>query len=174
MSKYLYEPYDIAILLMSADFTRSREIYIRNLIWNDANIPIKYRNDEKRFIKDIDRCLEQIVNVDFSDEAESINSVLADLDSKFSIETEINEEFTIDSFFRIIKLKLTYCEDTPYVKIKLRTLLRKFDYQRRHPVFISKLKKSMKSLGIETYIKGLELCDIGEINLDDMVMMRLK
>jgi len=32
----------------------------------------------------------------------------------------------------------------------------------------------MKRLGLVTYLKGVEECDIGEIELDDMIMVRLK
>ena len=96
-------------------------------------------------------------NANYFNEARSINSVLSDIGSNFTIENVIDEEATIDSFFRIIKLKLSYCEGVSYVRIKVRTLLREFNYKRRHSIFVGKLKKSMKSLGLVTYLKGNEV-----------------
>lgn len=174
MSKYLYTPYDIALFFKWADFTRSDEVSVRNCIWEDGNIAAKYRFNMKLFIRDIERCLEQMDNANYFNEAGSINNVLSDIGSNFTIENVIDEEATIDSFFRIIKLKISYCEGISYVRIKIRTLLREFNYKRRHPVFVEKLKKSMKALGLVTYLRGLELCDIGEVNIDDMIIIRLK
>lgn len=174
MSKYLYTPYDIAIFFMWADFTRSDELNVRSMIWEDGNINAKYRANERMFVRDIERCLEQIQSTSYFNEAQSINNVLADIGSNFTIENVIDEESTIDSFFRIIKLKLTYCEGVSYVRLKVRTLLREFNYKRRHSIFVEKLKKSMRALGLTTYLKGFELCDIGQVNIDDMIMIRLK
>lgn len=174
MSKYLYTPYDIALFFKWADFTRSDEVSVRNSIWEDGNIAAKYKSNMRLFIRDIERCLEQMDNTNYFNEAESINSVLSDIGSNFTIENVIDEEATIDSFFRIIKLKLSYCDGISYVRIKIRTLLREFNYKRRHPLFVEKLKKSMKSLGLVTYLRGFELCDIGEVNIDDMIIIRLK
>lgn len=145
MSKYLYTPYDIAIFFKWADFTRSDEVAVRRMIWEDGNISAKYREDERKYINDIDRCLEQINNVSYFDEIESINIVLAEIGSNFTIQNVIDEELTIDSFFRIIKLKLLYCEDVSYVRLKLRTLLGEFNYKRRHPIFV-KTKKIYESI----------------------------
>lgn len=174
MSKYLYTPYDIALFFKWADFTRSDEVSVRNSIWADGNIAAKYKSNMRLFIRDIERCLEQMDNTNYFNEAQSINNVLSDIGSNFTIENVIDEEATIDSFFRIIKLKLSYCEGISYVRIKIRTLLREFNYKRRHPIFVEKLKKSMKSLGLVTYLRGFELCDIGEVNIDDMIIIRLK
>lgn len=174
MSKYLYTPCDIAKFFIWADFTRSYEIYIRDLIWKDGNIKAKYRKDKRRFIRDIERALEQIDDENYFDEVESINNVLWDVGSGFTIENIVDEETTIHSFFRMIKLKLTYHEETTYVRMKVRTILKNFNYKRRHPVFIKKLKKAMNAMGIVTYLKGFEICDIAEIKINDMVIMRLK
>lgn len=86
----------------------------------------------------------------------------------------IDEDTSIDSFFKIIKLKLSYCENVTYVRLKMRTLLREFNYRIRKVVFVDKLKKSMERQGLVTYLKGHEECDIGKIKLDDMIMVRLK
>jgi hypothetical protein len=174
MSKYLYTSYDIAVFFKWADFTRSDEILVKNLIWTDENIETKYRVNMRLFIRDIERCLEQMDNLNYFNEAESINSVLSDIGSKFTIQNVIDEEATIDSLFRIIKLKLSYCKGVSYVRIKVRTLLREFNYKRRHPIFVERLKKSMKALGLVTYLKGFELCDISQVNIDNMIIIRLK
>lgn len=174
MSKYLYTSYDIALFFKWADFARSDEVLVRNSIWEDGNVAAKYRSNMRLFIRDIERCLEQMDNANYYNEAESINGVLSDIGSNFTIENVIDEEATIDSFFRIIKLKLSYCEGISYVRIKVRTLLREFNYKRRHSIFVEKLKKSMKALGLVTYLRGFELCDIGQVNIDDMIIIRLK
>lgn len=155
MSKYLYTPYDIALFFKWADFARFDEVIVRNSIWADGNIAAKYRANMNIFIRDIERCLEQMNNENYFNEAESINNVLSDIGSNFTIENVIDEEATIDSFFRIIKLKLSYCEGVSYVRIKVRTLLREFNYKRRHPIFVGKLKKVYESVRDCYIFKGI-------------------
>lgn len=36
------------------------------------------------------------------------------------------------------------------------------------------IKKTMKSLGLQPYLSGWEYCDIGEVKLDSMMVVRLK
>ncbi|WP_409068551.1 hypothetical protein ACFLKB_14580 [Clostridium sp. FAM 1755] len=98
MSKYLYTAYDIARFFVWADFTRSHEVYIRNLIWSDGNIAAKYKKDKIKFVRDIQRALEQLNNKSYFNEIELINSVLLDVGSKFTIKNMIDEENNIDFF----------------------------------------------------------------------------
>ncbi len=73
-------------------------------------------------------------------------------------------------------LKITvivFLDNQDFVRMKLRTLLRAHGYKRRTAGLNEYLKQCMYFYHIETFIKGGEKCDIGDIALDDMVTFRV-
>lgn len=176
MSKYLYGPQDIALYFSFSDFTLSTEKNIRDDLWEKRNIVLapQYRKDKYKFIKQVSRLRVQYDDDHFYTEMQVINKVLEEIGSTYELGEANYDENYIEAFFRFIKLRLTYAESCSYVKLKLRTLLREFGYKRRTVALVSNIKRSMKALQLQSYLRGYEYCDISEINLDDMLMIRLK
>ncbi|MBU3176505.1 hypothetical protein KPL47_08975 [Clostridium estertheticum] len=176
MSKYLYTAIDIAIYFYSIDFKHSDKNKVMELLWEekDTLLEVKYRKDKVFFFKSVNREMERYLLDSDDKETNAINKILEDIGSSFTINTLYFEQNVIEAFFRVIKLKLTYTEDTNNIKMKLRTLLRYFGYLRRSQQFVDNVKRTLRSLGLVTYLKGYELCDVSIIKLDDMMMIRLK
>lgn len=61
-----------------------------------------------------------------------------------------------------------------YVRVKLKTLLRAYGYQRRSAKLMTFLKQGMERYGLVSYLRGNQRCDIEEIRLDDMISFRVK
>lgn len=80
----------------------------------------------------------------------------------------------LEAFFRFIKLRLTYTENCLFIRLKLRTLLRNFGYKRRSVSLVNDIKRSMKELKLEAYLRDYQPCDIADIDLDDVIIIRLK
>ena len=90
------------------------------------------------------------------------------------IDGPVYEQGVIESFFKLIKLQLTYTPNKVYRKIKLRTLLGRFGYERRSANLIFYIDEALKSLELVTYLRGHVPCNLAEIRLDDTVILRLK
>lgn len=176
MSKYLYTATDIGIYLNNVDLPHSEENKILEKIWNEKNevLDFKFRKNKKFFCKSVRKESEKYLLNANDNETDSINNILKDIGSSFTIDTIFAEEYVIEAFFKVIKLKLTYTEDINNVKMKLRTLLSYFSYKRRSQQFVDNVKGTLRELGLVTYLKGYELCDVSMIKLDDMIMIRLK
>ncbi|WP_235829605.1 hypothetical protein [Clostridium nigeriense] len=84
------------------------------------------------------------------------------------------EEYYVEAFFRFIKLRLIYIENYNFIKIKLRTLLRNFGYKRRSENIVNNVKRTIKALRLESYLRDYQVCDINEIDIDDTIIIRLK
>lgn len=175
MSKYLYSPLDIALFFKYCDFTLSDEKNIKDELWENRHILLepRYRKDKYEFINKINLYLEML-DEDYSDEFEVINRVLREFGSKNELGEIDYDDNYIESYFRFVKLRLTYVYGCDYVRLKLRTLLREFGYKRRTKDIVNSIKRSMKNLKLECYLKGYEPCDVGEIKLEHMIMIRLK
>ena len=175
MSKYLFTPLDIALFFNYSDFTLSDEKYIRDDIWENRYevLEPKYRNNKYKFIKKVNSYI-QMLDDNYLDEFEAINRTLSELGSNYEFGGYDEDDNYIESYFRLIKLKLSYLEDCDYVRIKLRTLLRNFGYKRRTEKLVLSINRSVKKLKLECSLRGREACNIGEISLDDMIIIRLK
>ena len=81
-----------------------------------------------------------------------------------------NDDFT--SYFKFTRLSLLY-SGIEYRRLKLRTLLKVFGYRRRSEQLMQKIHAAMDSLQLQAYLKGHVPCDLSEIQIDQMVMIRL-
>lgn len=172
--KYLYTPQDIAVFLLAANLTQSEERELVRDIWeNDSqSIPAKYRNDFVLFRRHI--YLEISKHDGALSDIGELNILMQDTKHAFCIDGSINEQGIIENYFKTIKLGLTYIEGKDYHKIKLRRLLKRFGYNHRSIQLVAHIKKTLTALGLKTYLRGYIPCNIAKVNIDDMVMIRLK
>lgn len=81
----------------------------------------------------------------------------------------ITDYFDIDLFFKMKRVQILYLDRQGYVRMKLRTLLKAYGYKRRKQGFLKYLRECMMFYHMQTYLRGKEECDIGEIGLDEMI-----
>jgi len=170
--KYLYTPNDLAIYFLISNFQVAQEKRILDSLWEQQNSAIlpEHRTNKKLF--------RNTVYTDLSkydctlDELDELNLLMKDLEY-CDIDGSVNEQGVIESYFKIIKLQLTYTPDKEYRKIKLRTLIGRFGYKRRSAKLIIYIDEALKSLGLVTYLRGYVPCNVAEIKIEDTVIIRL-
>lgn len=172
--KYLYTPYDIAAFCLHANFTSTDErAIISNICENDKkSIPAEYRNNISHYIREIR--LERFKLEEMQGELDELNLLTSDTEHAYCVDGTFNEHGIIESYFKIVKLSLTHIEGCDFKKIKLRRLLRVFGYKRRSPQLVAYIKRALSALELNTYVKGFVPCDVSEIDVDDMLIIRLK
>jgi hypothetical protein len=171
--KYFYTPSDLAVYFLISDFAVSDERQIINFLWERQQSAIlpEYRTSIRFFRNSV---YNKISEYDCTlDEIDELNLLMQDMDYSFTDEDFI-EQGIIESFFKIIRLQLTYTPNKEYRKIKLRTLIGRFGYKRRSAILIDYIDEALKTLGLVTYLRGYVPCNIAEIKLDDTVIIRLK
>lgn len=85
----------------------------------------------------------------------------------------ITDYFDIDLFFKMKRVQILYLDGQDYVRMKLRTLLKAYGYKRRTQELLKYLRECMMFYHMQTYLRGKEECDIGEIGLDEMITIRV-
>lgn len=172
--KYLYTPFDIAVYFSTENLTISQEQSILDALWEKKEIEIYsyYRNDKQRFKKEINN--ELYLMEEHLEELDALNLIFYEIGSKFSVGDSNYEQGVVESYFKLIKLRLTYSPNTDYCKIKLRNLIARFGYKRRTKVLIEYMKRTINALGLRTYLRGWEKCDIGTVSLDNIIIFRSK
>ncbi|MBR5514477.1 MAG: hypothetical protein IKV85_10920 [Ruminococcus sp.] len=168
--KYKLVPQDVATYLYLSNFTHRKETEIISNLFEEYNdwIVCIYRNDYLSFKQSIMNLI-SLFEVDFNtySEAELIMKEVDGADLCDSIEVDY-----FGAYFKLIRLQLMY-SDISYRKIKLRTLLRDFGYKRRSEKLIDNMLRAIKTMNLTTYLRGYETCDIRNVSLDDMIIIRI-
>ena len=175
MEELLYSPSDIAKIIRKCDMgARAGQEFV-SAVWEVEKdfIPSVYRRNQRKFILDVMDKLNFLENTDtYQREIPSVNRDLSDLGSKTVI-TEDKYFMELDTFFKELRLRIVVLDKQDFVRMKLRTMLRKHGYKRRSPQLIRHLHKCLYLYHLETYIRGEVECDIEEISLDDMITFRV-
>lgn len=170
VAKYKYTPEDVAMLICFSDMTRKHEEMVISDLFKNHNedIIIKYRNDFIKFRRAVkDRII--IFSINQRDYTE-IQLILKELG--IDAVDDNNSYDVLGTYFRIVKLKLLYTDISCY-KLKAKTLINDFGYKRRSADLMRRTGNALKALNLKTYLKNYRECDLSEIKLDQMVMIRL-
>lgn len=171
--KYLYTPNDLALFFYISDLSMLAEKSIIDDLWENqkSSIPFKYRSTKKNFRKHI---YHEICKFDFRpEEFDEVNQILQDMGTAYNLDGTINEQGVIESYFKRVKLQLTY-NGSQYKKMKLRNLLGAFGYRRRTGELVTYIERTLNALGLVAYLRGYIECNIADIKLNDTVIIRLK
>ena len=176
MNKHSYTPDDIALFFSFSDFALSEEKFIRDDLWKKRNevLNLEIIDNKYKWIKKINQMQLKYDEESFITEVKVINKIMNELGSSYVITDSIEDGCYISAFFRFIKLRLTYGTKCEFIRLKLRTLLKELGYKRRTSTLVVKIKQAMESLQLDCYIKGYEKCDMGLIDIDNMIIIRLK
>lgn len=167
-----YTTDEIAIYIKCNDFKHSEEVSILNKIWNDGKEywEEQYDYDRRKFFRNVYEKVYSMDILNYEEEVKFINKILKENESEYILHNN-KEEKTIESFLKIIKLNLMYTPRIDHKKIKLRTLLKEFGYERRSAKFVDSVNRTLKNLGLETYLKKYKKCDI---KINDVIIIRLE
>lgn len=175
MKELLYSATDIAWLI------RKRNIKVQcgqtfiSKIWEQEKeyLPARYRKNQKKWILDV---LEQLGFEDnaaaYQKEIPLINRDLSETGSK-TILSDSRSFSEIGSFFKELRLRVVLLEPKDYVRMKLRTMLREHGHKRRSRLLVEYMRKCLYFYHIETFTRGEVPCDIGKIDIDDMITFRV-
>lgn len=169
-TKCKFIPQDIAIYFCVSNFSRKRENEILHDLFENYNevIVSDYRNNYLKF----KQCVMNLLNLYEIDDNTFNEAELIMCEVNSSIYATAETDY-FGAYFKLIRLQLMY-SGISYRKIKLRTLLRDFGYKRRTDSLINSMKRSINALELVTCLRNYESCDIRDIKLDDMVIIRLK
>ncbi len=172
--KYEYSPFDIAVYLKTENLTIKEEYFIIESLWKNRNdlLQVKYYKNKRVFLNSVNHELNKLDGILYC--TDEINLILQEMGSNYRVGELEFEQDVIESYFKVIKLRLSYTLGTEYCRIKLRTLIKSFGYKRRTAALVEYINNTIDLLGLKAYLRGKEPCDIGEISLDKVIIIRLK
>lgn len=171
--KCLYTPFDVAVYFKTENLTINEEHSILESLWGRRNdlMEIGHIKEKIQFVSSVMIELYKLGGI--TECAEEINIILREMGSKYRVNESEFERDVIESYFKVIKLRLMYTPGKDYCRIKLRTLIGSFGYKRRTAALVEYINTTINSLGVKTFLRNWEQCNIGEISLDKTIVIRL-
>lgn len=171
MEELLYDAKTLAGIIINRDMSIRASQKFLNDIWEYEKeyLYAGHRFNKKQFITDV------MDEVDYWQNKTTIDKEIRSVNRDFeTIGSECryiadDEYYDIRSYFMEMRLRIVFLDNQDFVRMKLRTLLRDHGYKRRTAGLNAYLRQCMYFYHIETFIRGGEKCDIGDIALDDMV-----
>lgn len=177
MKKYLYSPYELAVIIQyhGMDIVKAAAFLEQIYQYENPFIEEKYRHHQKQFILDVMEQMNYMNNQEqFELEKTSIEQDMNDfgiLGMKPCDSDDENTSYHI--VFKELRLRILYINKQGYAKMKLRNLLAEFGYQRRSPNIINYISDCMFFYHISVSLRGNAPCNLNNIGLDEMLVFRV-
>lgn len=170
---YTYTPNDIAVFLLLADLPIQKEQIVLRVLWEreKPHFSSGYQSNETLFKRHVHSELSAYCSGDALDK---LVLFLSDSGDKFQALSPEFEQSIIWHYFKVVRLELSYIEGKDYHKIKLRRLFKQFGYKRRSSALLQNIQSVLDELSLQTHLKGRISCNIADVDIDDMIMIRLK
>ena len=174
MKALLYTALDVACIIDNAGLSTKEALRLAHRMHTEDKsfLAVEYRQNYRKWLLDIlywsDYMQDKIaLDAEFP-------SVQAVSDGTLDISDLMRDDFDLDLFFKRLRVQILYLGKKDYVRMKLRTLIAAYGYQRRSKDFVRFLKIRLVFYHIQTALRGNDLCDVETMDsLDDMITFRV-
>ena len=174
MKALLYTALDVACIIDNAGLSTKEALRLAHRMHTEDKsfLAVEYRQNYRKWLLDIlywsDYMQDKIIlDAEFP-------SVQAVSDGTLDISDLMRDDFDLDLFFKRLRVQILYLGKKDYVRMKLRTLIAAYGYQRRSKEFVRFLKIRLIFYHIQTALRGNEICDVETMDsLDDMITFRV-
>lgn len=174
MKALLYTALDVACIIDNAGLSTKEALRLAHRMHTEDKsfLAVEYRQNYRKWLLDIlywsDYMQDKIaLDAEFP-------SVQAVSDGTLDVSDLMCDDFDLDLFFKRLRVQILYLGKKDYARMKLRTLIAAYGYQRRSKEFVRFLKIRLVFYHIQTALRGNELCDVETMDsLDDMITFRV-
>lgn len=174
MKELLYTALDAACIIDNAGLSAKEALRLAHRMHTEDKsfLAVEYRQNYRKWLLDVlywsDYMQDKItLDADFP-------SVQAVSDGTLDVSDLMRDDFDLDLFFKRLRVQILYLGKKDYVRMKLRTLIAAYGYQRRSREFVRFLKIRLIFYHIQTALRGNEICDVETMDsLDDMITFRV-
>lgn len=176
MKPLLYSALDLAAIISSMELGCREESRIMDLIWDGEKsfLLSHYQTNKRKFILDIHYWMHYFYEKPILDrEFPAIQKDLQNRQHAVDMNQYMSDYFDLDLFFKSVRIRILYGGGKEYVRIKLRSLISQYGYQRRSQQLIGHINQCMQFYHLEATLRGCIACDIAACGLDKMVTFRV-
>ena len=171
MEELLYTALDVACIIDNAGLSAKEGMRLAHRMYTEDKsfLAMEYRQNYRKWMQDIlhwSDYMQDKITLDAE-----FPSVQAVSDGTLDVSDLMHDDFDLDLFFKKLRVQILYFGKKDYARMKLRTLMAAYGYQRRSKDFV---KIRLVFYHIQTALRGNEICDVETMDsLDDMITFRV-
>ena len=176
MDTLLYSALDLAAIISSMELGCREESRMMGLIWEGEKsfLSSPYQTNRRKFFLDIYYWMHYFYEKPILDrEFPAIQKDLQNGQHAVDMNQYMSDYSDLDLFFKSVRIRILYASGKEYVRIKLRSLISQYGYQRRSQQLIGNINDCMRFYHLEATLRGGIACDIATCDLDKMVTFRV-
>ncbi len=178
MIELYYDAFDLACMIHSLDMGTKTASALLEKVWKQDNLYLvpEYRPNLRSLYLDVHHWIDYLCDKpEIDSEFPSVQKDFLYFGKELTVEQVVCEAdyFNVDLFFKLKRIQILYLDGQDYIRMKLRTLLKAYGYQRRTQEMLKYFRECLLFYHMQTYLRGGEECDIGEIGLDQMITLRV-
>lgn len=176
MNELFYSALDLAAIMSSLDIGCRAGADLLEKIWlyDQAYLLSDYRINKRKLILDVSYWGDYLHDKPaIDDEFPAISKDFLSVGINLNTSDLVNDTTDLDLFFKCLRIKILFLGTQNYSRIKLRTLLKQYGYQRRSQKLMQYLNECIFFYHIQPYVRGGAECDMGSISLDEMITFRV-
>ena len=177
MQELYYTPLDIAAIINSLNLRNSDKEHLITAIFikEQERLSFKFRNNFKTLFLSISYWGHYLQNKEAIDaEFPSLKNLLTARNIEISDGDFTADYSDLDLFFKSIRLRIRYLSERDYVRIKLRTLLKRYGLKRRSQKFIDNFLLCLWFYELQIFLPGNNPCDIRTVDINSTIIFRAK
>lgn len=176
MEELMYSAIDLAAIISSMQLDCQEQAHFLENVWDRewAFIAREYRQNKRRMLLDTFYWLmyfsdKPSIDFEFPLIQKDALAIGSDLD-----ESNYSGEFSnLDIFFKSVRLRILYGGGSGYVRIKRRTLLRKYGYKRMSRQLADYFRRCLLFYHLQSYVRDGVQLQIEDISMDEMIIFRI-
>lgn len=176
MIELCYDSYSLAYFAVSQDMgSRATMDFLEKIYTEEQGfLHPDYADSKKLLFSDTLYWVEYLIDKEKLDsEFPAVQKDFKAAGRQFIEEAVMSEYPDFDMFFMFMRLRIKYTNSQDYIRMKLRTLLSRYGYKRRSKALVEHIRDCMMFYHIQSYLRGDVLCDIRDIDIDDMITFRI-
>lgn len=166
----------LAAILNSLDISAREEADLLNNLWvmERAFLAKEYRTDQRKLLLDVaywQRYFsdEATIDAEFPAIQNDLQAVGGCMDENRFVDSDTD----LSLYFKSLRFRILFVGKQDYIRVKLRTLMSHYGYQRRSANFVAYVQRCLVYFHLEPSVRGTP-CEINEIALDDMMTIRVE
>ena len=176
MKELLYSALDLAAIISSMELGCQEESRIIDSIWEGENsfLAVPYHTAKRKFILDVRYWMHYFYEKPIlAREFPAIQKDLKYGEHAVNMEQYISDYSNLDLFFKNVRIRILYGKGNDYIRIKLRSLLAQYGYQRRSKLLLQHINRCMQFYHLDATLRGGVPCNIETCGLDKMLTFRV-
>lgn len=175
MRELYYTPLDLAAIINSLRLSAREQAELLDRIWerDRAYIDPEYRGDRRKLLLKYFYWSHYLYDKPAIDrEFPLLKRDLWLSQGTLRDDEYLSDHAALDIFFKAVRVRLLCDGQKDHVRIKLRTLLKRYGYRNRSPKLMEYMDKCLLFYDLRPYLRGGELCDLRTVDREAMIMFR--